>query len=91
MDVLRDEEGLVHYCSQQRGTPGVPLARYTREDVRREYDTPKACAPYCTVNCAQRVALFDNWRSPQRGAPVPDAEPVEATVPASRGGRALAN
>jgi MoaA/NifB/PqqE/SkfB family radical SAM enzyme len=65
-----DEGGLVHYCSQQRGTPGIPLMQYTVEDLRREYDTPKGCAPYCTVNCVQRVALFDNWRSPQRAAPM---------------------
>src|SRR5690348_18349934 len=26
------ENGLVHYCSQQRGYPGVPLESYTRED-----------------------------------------------------------
>jgi len=30
------EDGLVHYCSQQRGFPGKPLAEYTLEDVRRE-------------------------------------------------------
>src|SRR5947207_1887651 len=28
------EDGLVHYCSQQRGYPGVPLATYTRDDLR---------------------------------------------------------
>jgi MoaA/NifB/PqqE/SkfB family radical SAM enzyme len=61
-----DEDGLVHYCSQQRGAPGVPLEDYTLEDIRREYDTKKGCAPFCTINCVQRVALFDNWRSPQR-------------------------
>jgi MoaA/NifB/PqqE/SkfB family radical SAM enzyme len=61
-----DEDGLVHYCSQQRGAPGVPLDQYTLEDIRREYDTKKGCAPFCTINCVQRVALFDNWRSPQR-------------------------
>jgi hypothetical protein len=43
----------------------VPLREYTRADVRREYDTKKPCAPYCTINCVQRVALFDNWRAPQ--------------------------
>ncbi|MGH9811163.1 MAG: radical SAM protein, partial [Terriglobia bacterium] len=42
------EEGLVHYCSQQRGFPGKPLDQYTREDIRREYLTEKSCAPYCT-------------------------------------------
>jgi len=86
-----DEEGLVHYCSQQRGTPGIPLAEYTSEDLRREYDTPKACAPYCTVNCAQRVALFDNWRSPQKQAPARAGRPSPAPVPAGSGDRALAN
>ena len=38
------ENGLVHYCSQQRGYPGKPLAEYTQEDLRREYLTEKPCA-----------------------------------------------
>jgi MoaA/NifB/PqqE/SkfB family radical SAM enzyme len=59
------EDGLVHYCSQQRGYPGVPLAEYTREDMRREYLTRKACADYCTVACVNQVGAFDNWRDPQ--------------------------
>ena len=60
-----DEEGLVHYCSQMRGVPGIPLEDYSRADLEREYGTKKACAPYCTINCVQRVAVLDNWRSPQ--------------------------
>jgi MoaA/NifB/PqqE/SkfB family radical SAM enzyme len=60
------EEGLVHYCSQQRGHPGVPLERYTIDDIRREFSTPKACAPYCTVGCVHRVSTMDFWRSPQK-------------------------
>jgi MoaA/NifB/PqqE/SkfB family radical SAM enzyme len=60
-----DEDGLVSYCSQWRGLPGVPLREYTRGDVQREYDTAKPCAPYCTINCVQRVGLLDNWRAPQ--------------------------
>ena len=63
-----DEDGLVHYCSQQRGFPAVPLESYTAEDIRREYRTEKSCAPYCTVNCVQLVALVDNWRSAQAPA-----------------------
>lgn len=59
------EDGLVHYCSQQRGYPGVPLEHYTKEDIRREYLTKKACAPYCTVSCVNQVATFDFWRDPQ--------------------------
>jgi hypothetical protein len=59
------EEGLVHYCSQQRGYPGVPLESYTVADIRREFSTPKSCAPYCTVGCVHRVSTMDFWRSPQ--------------------------
>src|SRR3712207_6801703 len=31
-----DENGLVNWCSQQRGTPGIPLAEYTMADFERE-------------------------------------------------------
>ena len=37
------EDGLVHYCSQQRGYPGIPLAEYTVADIRREF-LPKRAA-----------------------------------------------
>ena len=60
-----DEEGLVHYCSQQRGYPAKPLETYTVEDIRREYMTTKSCAPYCTVGCVQRISVLDGWRDPQ--------------------------
>ena len=59
------EDGLVHYCSQQRGFPAVPLEEYTLEDIRREYYTKKGCAPFCTISCVQQVAVFDFWRDPQ--------------------------
>ena len=59
------EDGLVHYCSQQRGYPGVPLESYTTADIRREFSTPKSCAPYCTVGCVHRVSTMDFWRSRQ--------------------------
>jgi MoaA/NifB/PqqE/SkfB family radical SAM enzyme len=60
------EDGLVHYCSQQRGYPAVPLESYTREDIRREFYTEKLCAKMCTIACVQQVAMMDNWRAPQR-------------------------
>jgi MoaA/NifB/PqqE/SkfB family radical SAM enzyme len=56
------EDGLVHYCSQQRGRPGIPLADYTAEDLRREHASVKACAPYCTIGCVHRVAMIDELR-----------------------------
>ncbi len=59
------ENGLVHYCSQQRGYPGRPLEEYTVNDIRREYLTEKDCAPHCTVSCVHMVATMDMWRSPQ--------------------------
>src|SRR5579859_4121866 len=45
------EFGLVHYCSQQRGYPGVPLAEYKTADVKREFLAEKSCSPNCTSSC----------------------------------------
>lgn len=67
------EDGLVHYCSQQRGYPGIPLAEYSRENLEIEFYTEKPCAKFCTIACAQQVAMADNWRAPQQpfnGIPV---------------------
>ncbi|HSA92975.1 MAG TPA: radical SAM protein [Terriglobales bacterium] len=60
------EDGLVHYCSQQRGYPAKPLEEYTLEDIRREYRTEKSCAPQCTVACVHQVSYLDFFRAPQR-------------------------
>lgn len=68
------EDGLVHYCSQQRGYPAKPLRDYTVTDIRREYNTEKACSPHCTVSCVHYVSYFDSWRSPQT---LPDTRPFE--------------
>lgn len=59
------EDGLVHYCSQQRGHPGISLERYTTRDIEREYFTKKTCAPACTIGCVQRVSVVDDWHDPQ--------------------------
>ncbi len=68
------EEGLVHYCSQQRGYPAKPLGEYTVDDIRREYATEKGCAPFCTVSCVHQISYFDAWRNPQT---IPATEPQE--------------
>jgi MoaA/NifB/PqqE/SkfB family radical SAM enzyme len=62
------EDGLVHYCSQQRGYPAIPLEKYTAEDLEREYWSKKPCAPYCTVSCVHRVAMIDLVREDPRAA-----------------------
>ena len=59
------EDGLVHYCSQQRGNPGIPLADYTVDRRRREFLTKKGCAPRCTVSCVHQISVVDGWRAPQ--------------------------
>ena len=69
------EDGLVHYCSQQRGYPAKPLLDYTRDDIRREYRTAKSCAPRCTVACAHQTSYLDFWRGPQDLAPAQAEQP----------------
>lgn len=59
------EDGLVHYCSQQRGYPAIPLAKYTIEHIRQGYLTKKSCAPRCTISCVHKISVFDAWRDPQ--------------------------
>ncbi len=56
------EDGLVHWCSQQRGHPGIPLAEYGPADLEREYGSIKSCASFCTISCVHRVALLDELR-----------------------------
>lgn len=62
------EDGLVHYCSQRRGTPAIPLAEYDAEDLDREYNVEKPCAPLCTVSCVHRTAWLDQLRENPRQA-----------------------
>ncbi len=75
------EDGLEHWCSQQRGYPGIPLTQYTPEMRHHEYFTDKFCAPRCTVSCVQQVGILDNWRDPQTRKPKPMAPPP---VPAAQ-------
>jgi len=60
------EDGLVHYCSQQRGRPGIPLERYFRTDLDREAAFEKPCAPFCTVSCVHQTAMLDAFRENPR-------------------------
>ena len=69
------ENGLVHYCSQQRGWPGTPLSKYRRQDVKREFLTEKTCAPNCTISCVHQVSYIDHWRAPQTSKISPGLPP----------------
>jgi MoaA/NifB/PqqE/SkfB family radical SAM enzyme len=70
------ENGLVHYCSQQRGWPGTPLSQYSRHDVQREFLTEKTCAPNCTISCVHQVSYIDHWRAPQTSKISPGLPPT---------------
>jgi MoaA/NifB/PqqE/SkfB family radical SAM enzyme len=74
------EDGLVHYCSQQRGYPGIPLAQYTDEQRHREFLTKKGCAPRCTVSCVHQISAMDRWRAPQTIDAPPGPNPHEPLV-----------
>jgi hypothetical protein len=67
------EEGLVHYCSQKRGAPGVPLAGYSKADLTREFLHAKSCAPHCTISCVHQISYIDHWRAPQTSGRSPGA------------------
>ena len=60
------EDGLVHYCSQQRGRPGIPLSQYTREELEREAAREKPCSAYCTISCVHQTAMLDRFRENPR-------------------------
>jgi MoaA/NifB/PqqE/SkfB family radical SAM enzyme len=60
------EDGRVHFCSQQRGQPGIPLDACSALDLARAADLPKPCAPHCTVSCVHQVAMLDRFRERPR-------------------------
>lgn len=74
------ENGLVHYCSQQRGFPAKPLAEYTIDDIRREFLSEKSCAPHCTVSCVHQISYIDHWRAPQTISATPNREQIDVDV-----------
>jgi hypothetical protein len=72
------EDGLVHWCSQQRGRPGIPLEEYGEQQLQTEYHREKGCAPLCTVGCVHRVAQVDALRhDPERALATWFAAPGE--------------
>jgi MoaA/NifB/PqqE/SkfB family radical SAM enzyme len=72
-----DEFGVARWCSQQRARFGIPLAEYTAADLRRQFQTRKACEAHCTVGCARTNSAQDEWR-PQTLEPGPPPDPAPA-------------
>jgi len=73
-----DEFGYVRWCSQQRDAFGVPLDRYTHEELRRQFHTKKSCADHCTVGCVRTCSAYDEWRGQELE---PDPAQAVAAVP----------
>jgi MoaA/NifB/PqqE/SkfB family radical SAM enzyme len=72
------EDGLVHFCSQQRGNPGIPLEHYNEGHIKHFFLLEKGCAPNCTVSCVHQVSYMDFWRAPQS---IPEAQPQPVAAP----------
>ena len=71
------EDGKVHWCSQQRGYPGIPLLDYTSDDIRREFHTEKSCSRTCTLSCVHQMSMFDRGRGAQT---IPDPHLTTAAI-----------
>ena len=69
------EDGKVHWCSQQRGYPGIDLLDYARADLKREFHTRKGCSPTCTLSCVHQMSMFDRLRGTQT---IADPHPAAA-------------
>ena len=63
------EKGLVHLCAPRTGNPGIPLADYGEEDLRRAFRTGKPCTVRCPVAYAHQASRLDRWRRQDRPAP----------------------
>jgi len=56
------EDGLVHWCSQQRGYPAIPIEQYDTASIRASFEAPKPCSRNCSVTCVRQVSMFDIGR-----------------------------
>lgn len=60
------ENGMIHWCSQQRGNPGIPLSHYSQRDLDREAGSSKPCSEFCTISCVHQTAMLDSFRENPR-------------------------
>ena len=74
------EDGLVHLCAPRVGNPGIPLAEYTTDHIRRAFDTPKPCAASCPIAYAHHASRLDLFRG-QPLAPLAPSAPEPPLVP----------
>ena len=77
-----DEFGIVSYCSQRRGDPGIPLLEYGRAEIKRFFPQRKGCEPGCTIGCVRRASAFDRFR--KQDSSVPSSVGTPLIVPTSQ-------
>jgi MoaA/NifB/PqqE/SkfB family radical SAM enzyme len=75
-----DEFGVVRWCSQTRDRWGVPLADYSRAELKKQFATRKDCNVGCTIGCVRKASGPDAWRGQRLPDPGPDAPGARATV-----------
>ncbi|MFX1445792.1 MAG: radical SAM protein [Promethearchaeota archaeon] len=58
-----DEFGYVHVCPQKKELfPKKFLMSYTKEDLVKNFYTPKQCTDTCCVTCIRLASFADEWR-----------------------------
>lgn len=57
-----DEFGMVRWCSQTRDNFGVELEKYSYQDLKKQFYTPKSCNRHCTIGCVRNNSRFDQFR-----------------------------
>lgn len=61
-----DGAGLVHLCQPKTGAPAKPLAEYSVEDIRSQFQCGKSCAARCPIAYAHLGSRLDGFRRQQR-------------------------
>ncbi|MEW5701537.1 MAG: radical SAM protein [Candidatus Zixiibacteriota bacterium] len=74
-----DEDGIVSYCSQRRGEPGIPLLAYGVKHIRHFFRERKGCESACTIACVRRASAIDRLRH-QEQTTRPKMAPIPAPV-----------
>lgn len=76
-----DEDGIVSYCSQRRGDPGIPILEYGQGDIRHYFAERKGCEKGCTLACVRRASSLDGFRYQEaRPRPQPSKIPLPVVV-----------
>ena len=57
-----DGAGLVHLCQPKTGSPAKPLAEYSVEDIRNQFQCGKSCAARCPIAYAHLGSRLDGFR-----------------------------